>query len=81
MLRQSLWLLNPPPTSEGNNDKVPGGGGHQKVQESAPTQKEGGLLLPIHDEAGTVCAKFMFGLNWGQGWMGAIIRTPLISLL
>ena len=62
-------------TSEGNNGKVPGGSSR-----GSPTQREGGLLLPIHDEAATVCAKFMqVGcFEVGSGVDGCNYQTPLI---
>ena len=64
-----MELFNPPPTSEVNNGKVPGG--LSRGARGTPTQREGGLLLPIHDEAATVCAKFMQPA-WFE--VGAIIR-------
>ena len=62
--------MTPPPATEGKS-------GHKEVQpplfEGTPTQREGGLLLPIHDKAATVCLEIYASrgfCKWVQGWMG-----------
>ena len=67
------WDYSKSTASGANNGKVPGGSSR-----GSPTQREGGLLLPIHDKAATVSAKFMqLGFEVGSGVV-AIIR-PLQS--
>ena len=70
--------MTPPPATGGKS-------GHKEVQpplfEGTPTQRDGGLLLPIHDKAATVCleiyASRRLAIGVRGGWVGAIIRDPL----
>ena len=74
VLRQSLWLLNPPPTSEGNNDKVPGRPS-KGARERADTER-GWSLIANSWRGGNCLREIYVWFELGSGVDGRNYQNP-----
>ena len=74
--RQNLELFNPPPTSEVNNGKVPGGPSRGATPSLRLADREGGWSLIANSWRGGNCLRKIYATS--LVWSGSNYQTPLI---